>query len=347
MWSKGVAHVISKELRLLRRPEGVLREGDFEVVETEVPVVQPGQVLVRNTHHSVDAAIRVRLDAVTPPGYLPSIPLGGALEGLVVGEVVESQAAGFEIGDLVQHSRGYREMSVVDAGVNALGGAGRLVRLDPALAPQEVHLGLLGGTGLTAWAGIVAVAATKPGDVVWVSTAAGAVGSVAAQLAKIRGARVIGSTGSPGKVDFLRNTLRLDAAFDYHGDMDGALSAAAPDGIDVYFDNVGGRHLEIALDHLRPFGRVALCGAVSGYNGPEVPGPRNLFLATAKNLTLRGFRAGAYADRWDEAVAELAALWRSGVLNLQLARYDGLEAAPSAIVDLLSGRNTGKCVVVT
>ena len=189
-----------------------------------------------------------------------------------MGTVLESRLAGIEAGDIVQHARGYRGLAVVDGDSAALGGAGRLTRLDPALAPPEVHLGLLGGTGLTAWAGIVLVASARAGDTVWVSAAAGAVGSVAAQLAKARGCRVVGSAGSPDKVTYLRDVLGLDAAFDYHQGLGDQLREAAPEGIDVYFDNVGGAHLEAALDALRPFGRVALCGAISGYNGdrPQV-----------------------------------------------------------------------------
>ena len=236
-----------------------------------------------------------------PPGYLPAFAVGEGLAGLAVGTVLESRLPGIEVGDIVQHARGYRGLAVVDGDSAALGGAGRLARLDPALAPPEVHLGLLGGTGLTAWAGIVLVASAGAGDTVWVSAAAGAVGSVAAQLAKARGCRVVGSAGSPDKVTYLRDVLGLDAAFDYHQGLVVQLREAAPEGVDVYFDNVGGAHLEAALDSLRPFGRVALCGAISGYNGDPPRGPANLFLATAKNLTIRGFRAGAFADRADEA----------------------------------------------
>ena len=335
------------EVQLVRRPSGTLRVEDLAVVEVTVPALDQGQVLVRNSHHSVDAAIRLRLDPSSPAGYLPAFAIGEGLEGLAVGEVVESRTPGIEVGDLVQHACGYRELSVVDADSPALGGAGRLTRLDPSLAPPEIHIGLLGGTGLTAWAGIVPVASAAAGETVWVSAAAGAVGSVAAQLAKARGCRVVGSAGSSRKVSYLRDVLGLDAAFDYHDGLAEQLSRGAPEGIDVYFDNVGGAHLEAALDQLRPFGRVALCGAISGYDGHAAQGPANLFQATAKNLTLRGFRAGAFVDRAVEARTELAGLWRDGELELELSTYDGLDEAPRAIVDLLAGRNLGKCLVST
>ncbi|GAA1724360.1 NADP-dependent oxidoreductase [Aeromicrobium alkaliterrae] len=333
------------EVRLVRHPDGGLRESDLEVVGAPMPVMRPGCVLVRTTHLSIDAAVRLRLDPVSPPGYLPAFAPGDVLAGLAVGVVVESDAAGFAPGDVVQHAQGYRTFAVVDPSDAALGGAGSLTLLDPALAPPEVHLGLLGGTGLTAWAGLHAVAAIRPDDTVWVSAAAGAVGSVAAQLARLHGCRVIGSAGGPEKAAHLVDRLGLAAGVDRRGDLAAAMAAAAPDGIDVYFDNVGGDHLRVALDLMRPFGRIALCGAIDGYDDGAAATPDNLFLATSKNLTLRGFRAGAFADRFDEARAELAALWRSGDLELELAVHHGLDAAPRAIVDLLAGRNTGKCVV--
>ena len=154
----------TREVRLVRRPEGPLRVEDLAVAEVEVPPLEAGQVLVRNTHHSIDAALRLRLDPTSPPGYLPAFAVGEGLAGLAVGTVLESRLPGIEVGDIVQHARGYRGLAVVDGDSAALGGAGRLARLDPALAPPEVHLGLLGGTGLTAWAGIVLVASTGAGS---------------------------------------------------------------------------------------------------------------------------------------------------------------------------------------
>lgn len=333
------------EVRLARHPRGQLTTDDLEVVEVDVPGLSNGQVLVRTIIHSVDAAVRLRLDPVSPPGYLPAFEVGAGLEGLAVGTVVESRASGFEPGDLVQHARGYRTLAVVDVREDALGGAGRLTRLDPDLGPAEVQVGVLGGTGMTAWAGIVAVTRARPGETVWVSAAAGAVGSVACQLATARGCRVVGSAGGPEKVAYLRDELGLDGAFDYRQGVEDGLARVAPEGIDVYFDNVGGDHLEAALTHLRPHGRVALCGAVSGYDGRSIPGPRNLFLATSRNLVLTGFRAGAYADRFDEARAELSALWHRGLVRLDVTAYAGLDQAPQAIVDLIGGRTRGKCVI--
>lgn len=342
-------HAVTKhrEVRLVRHPVDGLRVTDLQVVDAPMPLMRPGCVRVRNTHLSVDAAVRLRLDPVSPPGYLPAFAPGDALAGLAVGTVIESDVPHVPVGSLVQHALGFRTFAVVDPADAALGGAGSLSILDPDLAPPEVHLGVLGGTGLTAWAGIHPVAATEHSDTVWVSAAAGAVGSVAAQLARAHGCRVIGSAAGPQKTAYLRDVLGLDVAVDRRRDLAAELREAAPDGIDVYFDSVGGDHLRIALDQLRPFGRVALCGAIDGYDhaGPA-SAPDNLFLATSKNLTLRGFRAGAFADRFGEARTLLSDLWRSGDVRLELSVHHGLESAPAAIVALLAGRNTGKTIVV-
>ncbi|KAA0919296.1 NADP-dependent oxidoreductase [Dietzia sp. ANT_WB102] len=336
---------VNREVRLVRHPDGALAVGDLEVVPAEMPVMAPGRVLIRNLLLSVDAATRLRLDPISPPGYLPALKVGEALAGMVVGEVVESDVEGFAPGDLVHHDLGYRDYALVDPGNQALGVAGSLAKLDSELGPPELQVGLLGMTGLTAWAGLFEVASLKPEDVVWVSAAAGAVGSVAAQLAKAHGCRVIGSAGSAEKVAYLTDTLGLDAAFNWRDGLDGPLAEFAPDGIDVYFDSVGGEHLRAALDQLRPYGRVALCGAIAGYDGQPPSAPENLFAATTKDLNLRGFLAGTFADRLPEARAHLADLWGSGRLTLDLARYEGLESAPQAVVDMLSGRTIGKCVV--
>ncbi|MBB1058795.1 NADP-dependent oxidoreductase, partial [Dietzia sp. B19] len=243
------------EVRLVRHPDGALTVDDLEVVATELPVMAPGHLLIRNTLLSVDAAIRLRLDPVSPPGYLPALKPGEALAGMVVGEVIESDVEGYAPGDLVQHDRGYREYALVDPGNQALGAAGVLSKLDRELGPPEIQVGLLGMTGLTAWAGMFVVASLKPDDVVWISAAAGAVGSVAAQLAKAHGCRVVGSAGSAEKVTYLTDVLGLDAAFNWRDGLDGPLSEFAPEGIDVYFDSVGGDHLRAALEHLRRLGR--------------------------------------------------------------------------------------------
>ena len=264
---------------------------------------------------------------------------------MTVGEVVESRAEGFAAGDLVWHAAGWREHAVVRAGEPSLRGLGTLARIDGSLAPARAFLGPLGGIGLTAYAGLLHVAELREGDVVWVSAAAGAVGSLAAQIAKLRGHRVIGSAGSPAKAAYLRDALGLDAAFDYHdGPVEAQLRAAAPDGIDVYFDNVGGEHLEAALATLRRGGRVALCGAVSTYEAAPA-GPSNLFQATANDLTLRGFRGSSHVHRFPDLQRDMGAWLADGRIRFSETVFDGLEHAPEALVRMLAGETVGKTLV--
>ena len=339
---------VSREVQLVSYPRGELRPADFRVVSVPVAPVEVGQVLVRNTWTSVDPGLRLRLAEQAPAGYFAAFPLGAAMDAIMtVGEVVESAAAGFAPGDTVWHALGWRELSVVDADTPALNGLGTLTRLDVDLAPARSYLGPLGGMGLTAYAGLFSVAELREGDVVWVSAAAGAVGSLAAQFANLRGHRVIGSAGSDEKVAHLRDELGLDAAFNYKaGDVGNLLRAAAPDGIDVYFDCVGGDHLEAALDALRPGGRVALCGAVSQYQDARpAPGPRNLFAATAKQLTLRGLRGSRHLALLPRMQREVAAWLREGRLRYRESITEGLERAPEALADVLQGRTIGKALV--
>lgn len=337
-----------REVQLDSYPRGEVRVEDFRVAEVEVAEPGAGEVLVRNTWTSVDPALRLRFAPDAPPGYFPAFPLHAGLDGIVtVGEVVASRAEGFAEGDVVWHAAGWRDYAIVAAGVPALNGLATLRVLDTGRAPQQAYLGPLGGMGLTAWAGLFEAAELRPGDVVWVSAAAGAVGSLAAQFARINGNRVIGSAGSAAKVDFLLGELGLDAAFDYRaGPVAEQLAAAAPEGIDVYFDNVGGDHLEAALGALRPGGRVALCGAVSEYETVEPsPGPSNLFQAVANQLTLRGFRGSAHVDLLEDVQERVAGWLASGELRYREAVTEGLENAPRALVEMLAGRTTGKTLV--
>jgi NADPH-dependent curcumin reductase CurA len=337
-----------REVQLESHPVGEVRPEDFRVVEAPVRDPGAGEVLVRNTWTSVDPGLRLRLTAAGPAGYFAAFPLQAPMDGIMtVGEVLESEADGFAAGDTVWHASGWRDYAVVRAGEPTLGGLGTLTKLDVGSAPPQRYLGPLGGMGLTAWAGLFQAAALRDGDVVWVSAAAGAVGSLASQFAKLRGHTVIGSAGSDAKVAYLLDELGLDAAFVHRaGPVADLLRAAAPDGIDVYFDNVGGDHLEAALASLRPWGRVALCGAVSQYErtGPT-PGPSNLFQATSNNLTLRGFRGSSYVDRMGDMQREVGAWLLDGRLRYRETIVDGLERAPEALVRMLAGETVGKTLV--
>jgi NADPH-dependent curcumin reductase CurA len=338
----------SREVHVVSYPRGELRDDDFAVVQVDVPEPRDGEVLVRNEWTSIDAALRLRLRERAPAGYFASFPLDAAMDGIAtVGTVVESRADGFVPGDWVAHASGWREYAVVESGREALGGVGTLRRVDVDAASPKAYLGVLGGSGLTAYAGLIHVAGLRDGDVVWVSAAAGSVGLIVAQLAKLRGNHVVASAGSADKIAYLCDELGVDAAFDYkQGPLPELLAEAAPDGIDVYFDNVGGDHLAAALTALRPWGRVAMCGSISEYDASApVPGPDNLFLAVAKNLTVRGFRGSSYVDRRDEMESVLAPLLRDGRLAYPETVVEGLENAPAALARLLRGDTFGKTVV--
>jgi NADPH-dependent curcumin reductase CurA len=334
--------MIARQVQLVEYPRGPVGTEHFRVAEVELPEPAEGEVLVRNQFTSCDPGMRLRLRESGPAGYFNSFPLHAAMdEILTVGEVVESRAEGFAPGDAVTHAWGWRDYAVVKAGRPALGGVGTLARVDTSLAPPEKFLGAVGNMALTAWVGLIDAAELRDGDVVWVSAAAGAVGSLAAQIAKLRGHYVIGSAGSPAKVRYLLDELGLDAAFDYHDGLD-----RLPCEIDVYFDAVGGAHLQAALAAMRPWGRIAMCGAIAEYESTEpVPGPSNLFQAVANNLTLRGFRASSYLHRFPEVQRELAGYLADGRLVYRETIVDGLENAPEALIRMLNGDTTGKTLV--
>jgi len=330
--------ITSREIRLAARPDGEPAPTDFELAEVEIPDPGEGQILVRNTLMSVDPYMRPRMNDV--PSYVPPFRLGQALDGGAIGEVVASGSERFAVGDTVSHWTGWRE--------HALLGERGVQKVDVAAAPASAYLGVLGMPGLTGYVGLLDVAGLAEGDVVFVSGAAGAVGSLVGQLAKVRGHRVIGSAGGPEKVAHLRDDLGFDAAFDYRsGDVAELLAAAAPDGIDVYFDNVGGDHLEAAIEVANDRARFALCGAVAQYNATEPPdAPRNLWKVVGKRLRLEGFIVSDHFKRMRDFAAEVAPLVADGSIVYRETIVDGgLEAAPGAFVDLLRGGNTGKMLV--
>jgi len=341
--------VKSAELRVASYPVGMVGPEHFAVVKVDVPDgvdgLVDGEVLVRNTWTSVDPGLRLRLRAAAPDGYFQAFPLGAPMDGiLTVGEVVASRAAGFATRDTVWHSLGWREYSVVRAADEAMNGIGTLRRLDLGGNAPQWFLGALGPMGLTAYSGLAVAGALGGGDVLWVSAGAGAVGSLVAQIARQLGHQVIASSGSPEKVRWLRETLGVDAFSYREEELGSALRRLAPDGIDVYFDNVGGDHLEAALEALRMRGRVALCGAISDYES-EPRGPHNLFLATAKHLTLSGFRGSLHLDRLPEMQARVGQWLRDGHLVCPETVYEGLATAPNALADMLNGRTLGKTLV--
>ena len=328
----------TREIHLASRPTGWPTADNFRLVEAELPEPGPGQVVVQNTVMSVDPYMRGRMNDVR--SYVPPYALDAPLDGGAVGEVVASRADTLNVGDAVLHGLGWREHAVVDAN--------RVRRIDTSQVPASAYLGVLGMPGTTAYVGLVRIAELREGDTVFVSGAAGAVGSVAGQIARNLGAaRVIGSAGSAEKVAYLVDELGFDAAFDYHdGRVGEQLARHAPDGVDVYFDNVGGDHLEGAIGQMRDFGRLALCGAISQYNNDKAaPGPRNLWLAVARRLTIRGFIVSDHNDLAREYLTRATEWIGGGRLKYRETYVDGLENAVDAFLGLHRGANLGKMLV--
>jgi NADPH-dependent curcumin reductase CurA len=326
----------SREIRLVARPVGAPKLSDFELAEVELPDPADGEIVVRNAFVSVDPYMRGRMNDAR--SYVPPFALGEPLRGGAVGQVVASRNDRWPEGTWVQHDLGWREAAVLE---------GRGVRIvDATLAPVSTSLGVLGMTGLTAFVGVVDIGEVREGETVFVSGAAGAVGSVAAQLARARGARVVGSAGTPEKVDWLRE-LGLDGAFDYRETQPReALRELAPDGIDVYFDNVGGETLEAAIGAMRLRGRIVACGAISRYNATEaLPGPRNMFMIVTKRLRMQGFIVSDHNERFPAFLAEVAPLVADGAIRYRETVVDGIERAPEAFIGMLEGANVGKMLV--
>jgi NADPH-dependent curcumin reductase CurA len=310
----------------------------FAIEVVDVPAPGPGQVLVRNDVLSVDPYMRGRMNDA--PSYVPPFEVGKVMDGGAVGTVVEANDAALDVGTVVSHGQGWREYAVGDAA--------EFRPVDTGVAPASAYLGVLGMPGLTAYVGLTEIAAMRAGDAVFVSGAAGAVGSLAGQLARLRGAsRVVGSAGTKEKIDYLTGELGFDAAFDYHdGPVRDRLAGAAPDGIDVYFDNVGGEQLEAAIGAMRQDGRIAMCGAISAYNATEpTPGPRNLFLSVVRRLTLRGFIVGDHAALRPEFLREVGGWLAEGRIGSRETAVDGIENAPEAFLGLYRGDNIGKMLV--
>lgn len=329
-------NITSREIRLASRPTGVPTAANFSMAETTLKPLEDEQVLVRNLFMSVDPYMRGRMN--DRKSYVPPFEIGKVLEGGAVGEVIESRSDEFKAGDVVTSRFGWREAFIATPK--------DLHSVNKAVQPLSVYLGTLGMTGMTAWAGLTMVE-VKAGDVIYISGAAGAVGNMAGQLAKLRGCRVIGSAGSKEKVTHLLEKCGFDAAFNYKtGPVLDQLKLAAPDGIYVYFDNVGGESLEAALSALRVHGRIIACGGISGYNEDKPkPGPSNLFNMTTKRLTMKGLIVGDWLDRQGEFEKEIGAHFQAGRLKSLETVVDGLDQAVAAFIGLFDGKNLGKMVV--
>ncbi|MEE9608351.1 MAG: NADP-dependent oxidoreductase [Myxococcota bacterium] len=332
-----MSQTTSREVRLAARPVGWPVESDFELVETPLSEPGEGEVLVRNVYMSVDPYMRGRM--VDRRSYVPPFQLGEALAGGAVGQVLASRHPGFTEGDCVSGMQGWRECFSAP-GAN-------LRKIDPQPAPLSYHLGVLGMPGLTAYVGLHDIGKPKAGETVFVSAATGAVGSVVGQLARIRGCRTVGSAGSDTKVKVLLEELGFDAAFNYRtADLDEALAQACPDGIDVYFDNVGGDQLDAALDRMNPFGRIAACGMISTYNAETPPpGPRNLIYLVGKRITMQGFIVADHFDRLPAFLADMTRWLGEGRITVKETVVEGIENAVGAFLGMLRGENLGKMLV--
>jgi NADPH-dependent curcumin reductase CurA len=331
-----MTEIMSREIRLASRPHGLPTVANFTLAQTKLEPLQGQEVLVRNVFMSVDPYMRGRMN--DGKSYVPPFELGKPLDGGAVGEVVESKTGKFKPGDIVTSNFGWRECFIATPE--------KLHAVSRDIQPLSVYLGALGMTGMTAWAGLNLVD-VKAGDVVFISGAAGAVGNVAGQLAKLRGCRVIGSAGSTEKVTFLLEECGFDVAFNYKaGPMLEQLNQKAPDGIDVYFDNVGGETLEAAISALRVHGRIIACGGISGYNDEKPrPGPSNLFNMITKRLTMKGLLVFDWLDRQAEFEKEVGGYFRSGKLKSKETVAEGIDKAVDAFLGLFQGQNVGKMVV--
>ena len=322
----------SREVHLVRRPEGALQPDDFAVVGADVPDPADGEVLVRNLLMSVDPALRPRMSV--------GQALGEAIMGGALGRVEASRNPDFKEGDLVSNRFGFREAFVSD-------GKGLAVLKPEPGIPLEAHMNALGGPGFTAYGGLLRIGALQDGEQVFVSTAAGAVGAIAAQIAKIKGCYVVGSTGADEKVAWLKDEAGVDAAFNYKsGPIRPQLKAVTPKGIDVYFDNVGGEHLDAALAGMNQLGRVAVCGMISGYNEAGTrTNVRNLSNIIYGRINLRGFTAADFMDLRPQFQTDMADWLRDGRIKTHETVYQGIDQAAAAMIDLMQGVNLGKMLV--
>jgi leukotriene B4 12-hydroxydehydrogenase/15-oxo-prostaglandin 13-reductase len=329
---------VTRQFKLATRPAGLPKESDFTLVEMPLPVPQPGEVIVKTIYLSVDPYMRGRITGVRT--YADPVNIGDVMVGGAVGQVIESRDPKLQPGDFVVGYWGWQDHAVAPA-------AG-LQKLDPQLAPVSTALGVLGMPGMTAYFGFLEICHPKPGETVVVSGAAGAVGSLVGQIAKIHGCRAIGIAGADDKIRHVVDDLGFDAAFNYKtvSDYVGKLKELCPDGIDCYFDNVGGSISDAVFALLNPFGRVSVCGQISQYNlaKPE-PGPRLLGQILVRQLKVEGFIVTRFQERWPRGIAQMAQWMKEGKLRYREEIVEGFEKTPRTFIDMLEGKNTGKMLV--
>lgn len=334
-----MTHYHARQIHLINRPAGTPTQADFKLVEVDLTPPKAGEVLVKNLYMSVDPYMRGRMRAVGV--YAQPYELNHAMYGGAIGEVIESSDTGFSKGDIVLNQGAWQDHIVAPAG--------SLTKVDPFDKNRlSLYLGTLGMPGFTSYVGLLRFGEPKPGETVFVSAASGAVGANVCQIAKLKGCRVVGSVGSDAKANWLREECGVDAAINYKtcGDLTTALAAAAPNGIDVYFENVGGEHLQAALNVMNPFGRIAACGMISSYNDAKpVPGPNNLMLIVGKKIRINGFIVWDHADMHADFLQDMTKWITEGKIQIKETVVEGLDHSVDAFLGLFTGENFGKMIV--
>jgi NADPH-dependent curcumin reductase CurA len=329
---------ISREIRLKSRPDGIPTQHNFEIAEVTLPETAENELLVKNLYMSVDPYMRGRM--MDRKSYVPPFQIGQPLEGGSVGEVVESKNDKFEPGDIVLNMLGWREYFVSN-------GKG-LTRINPGKGPVQAYLGTLGMPGMTAYFGLLEIGKPNEGETVFVSAASGAVGSIVSQIAKIKGCRVVGSAGSDEKVAWLKEVAGVDEAFNYKtvNNLFKTVGELCPNGIDVYYENVGGQHLEAALEHMNTYGRLVMCGMISQYNATRPPvGPSNLGHMISKQLKMEGFIVARFSNKMAQFQTDMGKWIAEGRIKWKETVLEGIDKAPEAFMGLFRGDNFGKMVV--
>jgi hypothetical protein len=329
---------ISREVHLRKRPIGMPDESDFQIVEVPIGKPRDGEVLVQNIYVSVDPYMRGRM--IDRKSYSPPFQLGETITGGCVGQVVLTNTDKFQVGEYVLSQKGWREYYLSDGG--------GLTRVDPSVVPIQAYLGVTGMPGMTAYVGLLDIGKPKENETVYVSAASGAVGSIVCQIAKIKGCRVVGSAGSDQKVAWLLNKIGVDAAFNYKKaeNLTAEIKKHCPEGIDIYFENVGGKHLEAALASMNPFGRIPVCGMISQYNQTEdQPGPKNISSIIGKRLLLKGFIVSDHIDQLPQFYRDMLGWIREGKIKWEETIVEGTQNIPKAFIGLFKGENLGKMLV--
>lgn len=334
--------VLNRQVVLASRPQGVPVPENFRLAESPVRELEEGEILIENQVFAIDPAVRGMLDD-RDDSYLPAVPIGGLVPTMVLGRVVQSRNPAFKEGDYGRGFVGWEEYSILNPSNFAI----ENVHVDPSV-PLTAYMGALGWSGITAYIGLKRIGEMKAGDTVVMSAAAGAVGSVGGQIARLSGCRTVGIVGGQDKADLVTGTFGLDAAVNYRAEQDlaTAIKAACPDGADVYFDNVGGTILDTMLPNMRDFGRIVVCGMIANYNNHAQPVPiLNLWQVLVHRITMRGFLAYEHLDMLEEAEAQLSGWVKSGDLVALENVTTGIENTPSAFINLMTGKTIGKTIV--